>query len=111
MTANISPSQVSAYASGAVLGAVALLMVLAPHIRAEDFVPAHPAPACAARVSSDQAEALRADVVRAEARRDVLIGGGSAYAAAKAGFVQVADLKAADGAVTAARARFRSTCG
>ncbi len=111
MTACVSHSHVAAYVSGVVLGAVVLLTTVAPHLKLDGFSIGQAAQACAGRVTSDQADNLRNMVLDAEAARDRLVHGGSAYAAAKIGVVpDAAGLKAADTTVLAARARFAEGC-
>lgn len=114
MTACVSHSHVAAYVSGAVLGAVVLLTAVAPHLKFDGFPIGQTAAACAGRVTPDQAAGLRASVFGAESRREGLVHAGSAYAAAKIGVVpeavDPAAVKAADAAVTVARARFTAVC-
>jgi hypothetical protein len=114
MTACVSHSHLAAYVSGAVLGAVVLLSAVAPHIKFDGFSIAQTAAACAGRVMPDQAADLRAAVFDTEWRRDGLIHAASSYAAAKIGVTpEAADpvaVKAADAAVSAARARFAEAC-
>ena len=82
MTACVSHSHVAAYVSGAVLGAVVLLSAVAPHLKFDGFSLTQTAAACAGRLTTAQAEGLRAAVFDAQWRRDELIHAASSYAAA-----------------------------
>ena len=114
MTTCISHSHVAAYVSGAALGAIVLLTAVAPHLKLDVFSPGQAATACAGRLTPDQADSLRGIALGAEARREGLVHGASAYAAAKIGAVPgAADadaLKAAEAVAAAARARFTEAC-
>jgi len=114
MNDHISQPHLSAYLSGVVLGAAALLLIAAPHVKIDTPSFAAPGPSCAARVSQDQAVQLEAAVVDAQGRRDALVRGPSVYAAAKLGVapdqVDPAALRAADRAVQGVRARFIWAC-
>ena len=114
MTACVSHSHVAAYVSGAVLGAVVLLSAVAPHIKFDGFSIAKAESACAGRVTSAQADGLRAAVFEADWRRDRLIHAASPYAAAKIGVApEAADpavVKAAEAAAAVARARYADAC-
>jgi hypothetical protein len=114
MTACVSHSHVAAYVSGVALGAVVLFTAVAPHLKFDGFSIAQAAPACAGRVTPDQADGLRAAVFDADWRRDRLVHAASSYAAAKIGVApEAADpsaVKAADAVAGAARARFAQAC-
>jgi hypothetical protein len=114
MTTCISRSHVAAYVSGMALGAIVLVTAVAPHLKLDGFSLGQTVAACAGRLTPDQADGLRSAVLNAEAKRDGLIGGVSAYAAAKIGAVpdqaDAAAVKAADAAAIAARARFAEAC-
>jgi len=58
MNDHISQPHLSAYLSGVVLGAAALLLIAAPHVKIDTPSFAAPGPSCAARVSQDQAVQL-----------------------------------------------------
>ncbi len=114
MNSSLTRAHLAAYLSGAAVGAAALIMIVAPHVKFETRNwAAAPAP-CAGRMTSTQAESLRGQVLEAEARRDWLVQGPSYYAAAKVGIVpeavDAAAIQVADRAVQAARARFIQAC-
>ena len=111
MTATGFQSQLSTYVSGAALGVIALIAMLAPHVRFVDATPPRPADVCVGRMSADQAVALRAAVIDAESRRADLVHGGSIYAAAKLGPSSDAGFAEADHALAQARAAFVAGCG
>lgn len=107
-------SRFSAYLSGMILGVAALALVAGPHVRLDLPGMGGDAAACAAHLSQDQVESLRRAVLAAEERRDALIRGPSAFAAAKLGRPpddgRAAAIVAADLAVRDARARFVRAC-
>jgi hypothetical protein len=114
MTTCVSHSHVAAYVSGVALGAIVLLTAVAPHLKLDGFSLGQAPAACAGRLTPDQADALRGAALAAEARRDGLVHGASAYAAAKVGAVpgaaDAAAVKAADAMAASARARFAEAC-